>query len=383
MKILLSANVFDAALDRIRWLYDEFPNVVVSWSGGKDSTVILELAIKVAREKGRLPVKCFWIDQEAEWGCVRDFARATMDREEVEPFWLQVPMVIQNGASGIDSWLNCWEPGEEWMREQEPDSIHVNNYGTKRFGKLFNAALEYHFGDQPMANLGGVRSEESPARHLGMTSSPTYKGETWGKKLNEKLGHFTFYPIYDWSYRDVWKAIHDERWPYCKLYDWMWQHGVPLTRMRVSALHHETAVFALHYLHNLERDTWNRASKRIPGIGTVKHLGDEFQPRDMPLPPMFKDWREYRDYLTENLIPVEEHRKLFRKKFAQMDRDFAGMKRIHELYRVQISSLMVNDFGGTKTHNWEVQGPRAAYVKYRRGQHTPEVMRLAARYITG
>lgn len=32
MKFYTGQNVFDAALDRLRWLYDEFPNVVVSVS---------------------------------------------------------------------------------------------------------------------------------------------------------------------------------------------------------------------------------------------------------------------------------------------------------------------------------------------------------------
>ncbi len=34
MKILSDKNVFDAALDRIRYLFDEFPNVVACISGG-------------------------------------------------------------------------------------------------------------------------------------------------------------------------------------------------------------------------------------------------------------------------------------------------------------------------------------------------------------
>jgi NH3-dependent NAD+ synthetase len=59
MKILPEKNVFDEALDRIRYLFDEFPNIVVGMSGGKDSTVAFELAMRVTRERGRLPLRGF------------------------------------------------------------------------------------------------------------------------------------------------------------------------------------------------------------------------------------------------------------------------------------------------------------------------------------
>lgn len=67
MKVYKKQSVYDAALDRIRYLFDEFPNVIVGFSGGKDSTVVLELALIVAREKNRLPLDVLFIDQEAEW----------------------------------------------------------------------------------------------------------------------------------------------------------------------------------------------------------------------------------------------------------------------------------------------------------------------------
>jgi predicted phosphoadenosine phosphosulfate sulfurtransferase len=53
MKIYNKQNVYDAALERIRYIYDEFPNIIVAFSGGKDSTVILELSLIVAKEKNR------------------------------------------------------------------------------------------------------------------------------------------------------------------------------------------------------------------------------------------------------------------------------------------------------------------------------------------
>ena len=46
----LDVDVFTAARARMKYVYDEFDTVVVSWSGGKDSSCCLELALEAARD---------------------------------------------------------------------------------------------------------------------------------------------------------------------------------------------------------------------------------------------------------------------------------------------------------------------------------------------
>ena len=48
MNIYLNKNVYEAAKERIRFVYEEFKNVIVNFSGGKDSTTVLHLALEVA-----------------------------------------------------------------------------------------------------------------------------------------------------------------------------------------------------------------------------------------------------------------------------------------------------------------------------------------------
>ena len=71
--IYLEKNVYEEALDRIRFIFDNHDDVIVSMSGGKDSTVLFHMAYIVASERGRLPVKVFWLDQEAEWQATVDY----------------------------------------------------------------------------------------------------------------------------------------------------------------------------------------------------------------------------------------------------------------------------------------------------------------------
>jgi len=53
-------NVYDAAIKRFEYLFDNFDKVVVSFSGGKDSTVCLNLALEVAKKKNKLPLDVYF-----------------------------------------------------------------------------------------------------------------------------------------------------------------------------------------------------------------------------------------------------------------------------------------------------------------------------------
>ena len=354
MKFYLEQNVYDAALDRIRFLFQEFPNIIVSFSGGKDSTVTLELALIVARELDRLPLKVVFLDQEAEWETVINYIRERLADPDIDPYWFQIPVKLFNSTSSDTDWLHCWEPGkeDEWMRPQEPNSIKVNRYGTQKFKELFEKISFVEFGDQRTAWLAGVRAEESPAREVGLTTGQTYKHITWGRKLCERRQHYNFYPLYDWSYTDIWKSIHANNWPYCKIYDEQYKYGMGIWKMRVSNLHHETSFASLYYLQEIEGKTWEKLCRRLPGVATLGNLKDDAYMAPKELPPMFKSWRQYRDYLLEYICLDKEQQEKFITKFKWMDGKYRLFPDQDKMMRICIKAILSNDYHMTQIDNW-------------------------------
>jgi predicted phosphoadenosine phosphosulfate sulfurtransferase len=360
MRIYLSQNVFDAALDRIRYLFDEFPDIIVNISGGKDSTVIFNLAMIVASELGRLPLNVMFLDQEAEWECVINHVRKIMYDERVKPYWLQVPFRLTNATSIDEPYLFCWKEGGEndWIRQKDPISIKDNHYGTDRFHELFAGFIDTDFKGKKACYLAGVRCEESPARQLGLMTSLKYKYIPWGKKHGKD--HYAFYPIYDWSYTDVWKAINDNKWEYSRLYDYQYQYGLPINQMRVSSITHETALYSLFYMQETEPDTWNKITGRLHGINTAgKMQWQYFCPRE--LPHMFKNWREYRDFLAEKLITESHTKEVLLDQFHRDDKTY--VVEIHKsMITRHINSILTKDIDLTRMGTW-----RAAHLNYRVG----------------
>lgn len=52
-KIPLPLNILEAAQDRITWTLNTLPRVCVSFSGGKDSGLMLHLTADLARKMGK------------------------------------------------------------------------------------------------------------------------------------------------------------------------------------------------------------------------------------------------------------------------------------------------------------------------------------------
>lgn len=373
MKIYLQKNVYEEALDRIRFIYDEFENVICNFSGGKDSTVCMELCLIVAREKNRLPLNLFFLDQESELQFTIKYIESVMKRPEIKPFWMQVPFRLFNSSSFFDEWLTCWYPEDEeiWMRPHHPMAITKPKmfFGTDRFAALFSPIQQWIAGGcedkkdwKRGKNIGvivGIRANESMNRRITLTSHCGYKDKTWSfhgnpdnPKQSKALNHWRFAPLYDWSDEDIWTAIGKFKWDYNKYYDELYKVGKPIRSMRVSSLIHETsAEHSLMTLQEVEPETYNKLVKRIGGVSTYSKLMEDVRVHE--LPSVFKDWEEYVYYLIDKVV-AEKRQKQYKDMIDRVNskilKEYPDWK--EEFFKNMCPILLANDYWGTKFGNF-------------------------------
>jgi len=345
-QVYINKTVLEAAKERIAYIFDEFENIIVSISGGKDSTVLAHLALTEAHKRCR-KIGIFFLDEEVVYDSTIKQVEYIMNLypENTIKLWFQIEFHLTNATSLTESQLIPWEAGKHkiWMRSKRADSIQhkpwpkeTETVRDKNKGFGFYDALEnFQRSRKDTAFLVGLRATESPNRWRAVSKNPGYKNVYWCTKMPN--GCASFYPLYDWNFHDIWKYIYDNQLRYSKIYDYMYKKGMGLQEIRVSSLIHEKSFKALVELPEFEPKTYDRLLKRIKGISVGNLYGkDTKMLRVQKLPKNFKTWMEYRDFLLET-YPDETKKEIFVKRFA---------KHLNNSYvaRQQCRQLILNDY---------------------------------------
>ena len=296
-----TVDVLDAVNKRISFLFDNYDNIQLAFSGGKDSTVLFHLINEEAKKRNRKFILYFQ-DQEAEYQGTIDLVEWAMSQPNVIPQWYQVPIFMTNAASHQQLFLWAWGVDEEWVRKKNKLAIQsIDKKYPKRFYKfnLWVAQENRRNFEGSFVSIIGLRAEESPDRRFVMFGEDS--DLFWLRRKNEP---HKAYPIIDWKYTDVWKYLVENNFKYNRIYDKMYMLGV-------SNLVHEKAFRCLTDLQELEPDTYDKLERRLQGVHTAAIYGKEnlmYSIRE--LPSQFKSWKEYKDFLLESIHP--DLKKLFR-----------------------------------------------------------------------
>ena len=99
----LGIDVLTAARERLDVVFRDFPKIVLSFSGGKDSTALLHLAAEAAERHNR-KFDVMIVDMEAQYAATIDHISHClhMHSRTIVPHWLCLPISLRNSGSMIE-----------------------------------------------------------------------------------------------------------------------------------------------------------------------------------------------------------------------------------------------------------------------------------------
>ncbi len=325
-------NVYQAAQQRIAYIFDEFEHVMVSFSGGKDSGVVLNMAIDEARRRGRR-LGVWFLDLEAWYKKTVEFIERMIDNNQdvVDAYWICLPMKSDNSLSYFQPFWTWWEPGKEdiWVRPmpKRKDVINLKNHRFPfyREGITFEEFVRYmgdwYGGGGKTACLLGIRMQESLNRYRAMMmEKATYQGHKWSTLVKRET--YNFYPIYDWTVEDIWTYNGKFGKDYNQLYDLFYKAGISIHKMRVDEPFGDTCKAGLNMFKVVEPDTWARVCNRVSGANMgALYNHNKIMNANYTL-PKGHTWKTFTEFLLDTL-PREtaDHYRVKFYKFAKYWRE--------------------------------------------------------------
>ena len=325
MKIYREQNVLDATFERLEYAFTEFDNIYFSVSGGKDSSIMVQLAAKVARKMNK-KFSVLYIDLEAQYKATIDHVKVLIDEcEDVieDWYWCALPLSLRNAVSVIQPKWICWDKKDKskWVRQMPTDRykkyvVNEDNYPEEwtwfERGMEFEEFILYFaqwFNEKHGGITGagiGIRSDESLNRFSTIISNKKvrYKDKPWTTQVKFKhlQNVYNFYPIYDWRTEDDWAAVSKLDLKFNEIYELMYKNGVSIHEQRLCQPYGDDQRNGLDQFKSLEHETWEKVLNRVHGVNfgniyaRTSLLGNikSEKPDDMT-------WEQYAVWLLESI----------------------------------------------------------------------------------
>ncbi|WP_319228392.1 phosphoadenosine phosphosulfate reductase family protein [Draconibacterium orientale] len=263
-------DVYTAAKERVKFIFERYPDekIIVNFSGGKDSSIIMYLCIEYAREHNR-KFNVLFVDQELEHDLTIQHMELIREKykEFYLKFWWLCPQMFRKITFLDDRVIFVWGPDR--MRDfPEGAYIHdMTNRAPKKNG-LVKKIIKSFLAKERLTDCAfilGLRANESVRRYTAATMGDAIEGIAWSRQ-GEGTRNVKFYPIYDWYDKDIWKYIGDNKLDYNRIYDMYYLKNLPISEMRSSSILNVHALKKLNVIKEMDLDYYNRLHKRIGDI---------------------------------------------------------------------------------------------------------------------
>lgn len=307
-------NVREALHKRLGRIFGEFDEVVVSFSGGKDSGVLLAETLGWAGRTGNLGrLSVYHMDYEAQYTMTTEYVDRVFHSlpPGVRGYRVCLPVKAQCATSMFQAYWQPWRRDQKaiWCREMPTEwVVNEENFPWDFDYEIDDYAFNIEFGKHVHPGrrtcfLVGIRTQESLNRWRTLNRRipvNEYKGMRYTTAITENL--VNAYPLFDWAVEDVWTCNAREGHDYNRLYDLMHMAGVPLHKMRVASPFNDCAQESLKLYKVIEPDTWGKLVGRVNGVNfTGLYGGTTMMGWKAITKPKHFTWEQYMHFLLDTL----------------------------------------------------------------------------------
>lgn len=311
-KRYLGIDVLTASKERIKWAFDNFEKICISFSGGKDSTAMTHLVMEEAIKRNR-KVALLFIDWEIQYKLTIEHVQHIYDmyKDYIIPYWVALPLLTDNACSMYEPEWISWDKAKEnlWTRKPPKIAITDENYFPFYYYKITFEEFVPLFGEwygegKSTACFVGIRTRESLNRYRALTNKKKnkYQDKMFTTCVTDNV--YNVYPIYDWSAEDDWKYFGKTKKPYNKLYDRFFQAGLTLHQMRVDEPFGDTTRRSLWLYQIIEPETWGKMVLRVNGANSgslySRDNGNILGNRSITL-PKGHTWQSFSNFLLDTM----------------------------------------------------------------------------------
>lgn len=325
-KIYKDINVYDAAVSRFQTVFGQFDNYYVSVSGGKDSSIMLQLMAQEARKAGK-KFSVLYIDLEAQYAATIEHVNELIDttKDVVDQwYWVALPLSLRNAASAVQPKWICWDKKDKkkWVREypsKRKDICLVTEDRLPGGWEWFSRGMEFEefilwfakwfnetHGGKTAVGVG-IRSDESLNRFRTIISETKerfmdYPWTTRVRCKSEALDCYNFYPLYDWTVEDDWTAVAKFNLRFNRIYELMYKNGVPLSEQRLCQPYGDDQRKGIDQFRTLEPETWEKVLRRVEGVNFANiYCRSSLLGNIKSEKPEHMTWEQYAVFLLESI----------------------------------------------------------------------------------